>query len=750
MVIEFFEYIGRNLKLAAKNVKANVRQYACFFAAFFIIQVFFATLTVILYNNDKTEWMHVQEEYDYHIMLKSINDYQMLIIENNTIAVFSNDIVFDVVRTAKHVSAFDGEERYDVYLKLKGKDLDFALERFQNKWLKELNKYTEDGEKLSYVITPLLNFSKNLAVNRIIYVISIIVLIALSIFLLVVLYNIRINHYKFQFGIYLSFGADFKKLFETAFWEMFIIWAVPFIPATGVSVLIAYIILHVNVGLPFSCPIWTLLLTVLYGFVVMLVSVWFPMRLVSIKAPMSLIISQDNSNLVTSPRRSLNIFGTKFPLQYELFSTWRFRKYNLRLLVSAIIFTSLFICGLYVAEITRTTLSMEKPQFKVDLSATGISFDSMMRDEVYSIKGITLVDKSNKESAANIASYIAVDPKYVLPFANLVVPDNNDDIRVTNQVEYRTVDEDVIKTLEQYKYTGDLYSAINNERTVIVADSINNIRRFNYKVGDKITIAVKVGQMKAVDSNLTGKALLRQQLQYYIYDSYEFTIGAIIYDIPTLKMPLYLNSEDFSLITGKEANYYNLDVYVDQTLSVDEVREIENQLREWGLLYGYVSVTNTHALSLNVINEDKQFDEIFTLVATLLLTISPMIWFFSQTLYYLKREDEFTILQSMGAVGSEIRRLYISGGITMSILAFIFCIGLGYLLSFLLYFFVNVTIPKWTQTFIRYEFYMPWYAIVLSIVISVACGFLSAYIPYKSFMRRKSKILSVEYSDVSD
>ena len=55
-------------------------------------------------------------------------------------------------------------------------------------------------------------------------------------------------------------------------------------------------------------------------------------------------------------------------------------------------------------------------------------------------------------------------------------------------------------------------------------------------------------------------------------------------------MPL-LNSEDFSLITGKEANYYNLDVYVDQTLSVDEVREIENQLREWGLLYGYVSVT---------------------------------------------------------------------------------------------------------------------------------------------------------------
>ena len=152
----------------------------------------------------------------------------------------------------------------------------------------------------------------------------------------------------------------------------------------------------------------------------------------------------------------------------------------------------------------------------------------MMRDEIYNIKGITLVDKSNKESAANIASYVAVDSKHALPFSNLVVPDNNDDIRVTNQVEYRTVDEDVIETLKQYKYTGDLYSAINNERTVIIADSVNNIPRYNYKVGDKITIAKKVGQRAAVDSNLTGKALLRQQLQYYICDSYEFTIGAII------------------------------------------------------------------------------------------------------------------------------------------------------------------------------------------------------------------------------
>ena len=38
---------------------------------------------------------------------------------------------------------------------------------------------------------------------------------------------------------------------------------------------------------------------------------------------------------------------------------------------------------------------------------------------------------------------------------------------------------------------------------------------------------------------------------------------------------------------------------------------------------------------------------------------------------------------------------------------------------------------------IRYTFYMPWYALVISVVMSVACGFFSAYIPYKSYFKNR-------------
>ncbi len=751
MLGDIITYLHKTLKMSVKNVFANLSQYACFFAALFIIQTFFATLTVILFNNDDIERGHVQEEYDYHMMVKGLNDYQMLLIENNSLAVFSNDYVFDIVRVVEHKSDYDGETDYDLYVMFKGKtkeEIDFSTERFKTKYLKELAKYCEGEDVITYITTPLLNFRNNLLVNRLIYFVSIAALIALSVFLLVVLYNIRINHYKFIYGIYMSFGADFIKLFETAFWEMFCVSAITFLPATGVSVLISYLILN-SAGLPFSVNVWMLLLTMVYGLIVLLLSVWFPMRLMSLKPPMSLIVSQDNSNLVSSPRRSLRIFGTKFPIQYEMFSTWRFRKYNLRLLVSAVIFTSLFISGLYIAEITRVTLSHEEPQFQIDLSKTLANFTSYMRDEVYAIEGVTHVNKSNTDNANQSETHIRVKSEHTVAFANLVVT-GDEGYRATNEVQYRTIDEDIVSELKKYSYVGDLTSPMNQPNTVIVADSINNTRRFDYKVGDTIEIATVTKKKAKVDTNMTGIALLKQQLEKYEFEYHTYTIGAIIYDIPTLNMPIYMADKDFEAITGLKVSYQHIDVYVDQSLSASEVLSIETQLRNWGMFYGDTIINNTHNLHMSTVNEDKQYDEIFTLVAILLLCISPMIWFFSQTLYYVKRENEFTILQSIGALGSDIRRLYVAGGIFMSVLSFIFCIGLGYLMSFGLFRFVNVLLPQWTQSYIRYEFYMPWYAIVISIVVSVACGFLSSYLPYNSYMKRRSKTLSVEYGEVSD
>ena len=515
------------------------------------------------------------------------------------------------------------------------------------------------------------------------------------------------------------------------------------------SVLISYLLLHLN-GIAFSCPVWVLLPTLLYGLIVLLVSVWFPMRIMAIKTPMSLIVSQDNSNLVSSPRRSLNIFGSKFPLNYEIYTSWRFRKYNLRLLVSAIIFTSLFMCGLYIAEITRVTLANDSAQYEVDISGSRYAYSDIMRSELYAIDdGITLVSKSNVSDAIEFSSHILVPAEYTSIFADLVAPDDIDGYMATNAVQYRTLDADIVTELEKYDYDGDLTAPLTDDNTVIVADSINNTRSFKYKPGDKIRVGT-VTRRGNIEGHLTGTSLLQAQLESYEFEYREFTIAAVIYDIPTLKMPVYFSETSYEEITGEKVSYDNILIYVDPSLTAEDTIRIESRLRDWGVAYGGVSIKNTHAIHMRTVNEDKQYDEIFTLVAALLLTISPMIWFFSQTLYYIKRENEFTILESMGALRTDIRRLYVFSGIFMGLLSFVFCLGLGYSMSYLLFKFVNTVLPKLTDSYIRYKFYMPWYAVLLSVTMSVACGFLSSFLPYRSFMRRRSQTLSVEYGETSE
>ena len=106
-------------------------------------------------------------------------------------------------------------------------------------------------------------------------------------------------------------------------------------------------------------------------------------------------------------------------------------------------------------------------------------------------------------------------------------------------------------------------------------------------------------------------------------------------------------------------------------------------------------------------------------------------------MYYYKREKEFNIIQSMGANGADIRKIYLLGGISMAIMSLVVSILLSYIASYLMFYVYNVVVPNFSGEYIRYTFYMPWYALVISVVMSVACGFFSAYIPYKSYFKNR-------------
>ena len=718
----------------------NFKQYISFFAALFIIQTFYGLIAVSNANNNKIEYQHVQDEYDYHMVLRDLNEDQYLYLVNNSAAVFKNDTIFKILRNEENRNYMTGQDRYDMYLFFV-RDKDISCDRFYNKYLEPLKSLGREGESFVITETPLLRFEHNEQNNLSTFIFTTLLLLAVSIFLLTALYNIRVNQYKFTYGVYMTFGADFKKLFGTAFWELFVISVVTLIPAVLVSTLAVYLI-YLPSGFAFHFSLWAFLEVALFNLVVVLVSVWMPMRVMAIRQPMTLIVTEDNSNLVTSPMRSINLMKGKFPTYYEFCSIWRFRKYSVQLLTTAIVFCALFICGLYYADIDERKLEYPRPQFTVDLSRTGFSYDDEMSADLYAIPGITEVKAvDNNIEAMEIASHMITSKENVRPLSNQVIyksesnPITNH--RVTNEVLYTGLSEEQIRILEKYEYDGDLASIFTNPSTVIIGDSISNVPTYRFEVGDTIQIAIKTGASELVDVNLSGRVLLKEQIESYNYEYKTFTVGAVLHDIPSGSMPIFFTPQDYKAVTGRNADTNRLEIYVDPTLTPEQAAEVDEKVRDWGRTLGEVGVYNTHRLSLDTIVADKHQTELYTCIAILILFISPLVWFFSQTLYYFKREKEFNILQSMGACVKDIRHIYLQGGFVMAALSLLVSVLLSYAGSYALFYAFNVLAPYFTHEIVRYPFYMPWYAILTAILMSVGCGFFSTYLPFRSYIKSR-------------
>ena len=739
-----FEYLKRSLTIAWKSVFFNFNQYVCFFIAIIIVQVLYGMMSISNDNNNNVEYQHIMEEYNYHMVLKNLNRDQMQYLVEDEGTVFKSDVIFQVTAVDEYKNYFTGEDRFDVYPFFTG-DLDWCAERFEKSYQKDLANLGSEGSSFSKATTALMTFEDNVRANAVTFVFITLILLVVAIFLLTQLYNIRINQYKFQYGIYLTFGADFKMLFGTSFWELFIIFVVTFIPSILISTLISFIIYSAS-GYGFIFNGLSILKIFLFTLVVILASVWTPMKVMSVKDPMSLIITEDNSNLVTSPRRSFNIFAEKFPTKYEFYSLWRFRKYNIQVLTSAIVFCALFIMGLYMADIYTTDLNYPRPQFTVNLAESGFEYDEIMSRELYELDGVRAVEiNDNTTEGRHIASHIITNKKDVLPFKNLVayagtefnLAEEGQYYRVSSDVLYTAMTEEQLRVLEDYDYDGDLTSIITQPKTVIVGDSISNVRTYKFDVGDTIYIAKKTGQIKSVDSNITGRALLKDQIRYFHYEYEAYTVGAVIYDVPSGSTPIYLNLEDYKATTGKTPKATSFNVYVSHDATTEQVKQLYDDIREWGRVYGDVKVQNTDITLLNAVARDKHYNELYICISILILCISPLIWFFSQSLYYSKREKEFNILQSIGAVAKEIKQIYLQGGLCMAVMSLFVAIILSYAGSYILFYVYNVMMPYFTGENVRYVFYMPWYAILISIVMSVFCGFFSTYLPFRSYYKHR-------------
>ncbi len=586
--------------------------------------------------------------------------------------------------------------------------------------------------------------------NGALYFVLYLALVIVCTLFLIELFNVRVNHYKFRYGVYMTFGAGFRKLYSTAIREMFTVSLITLLPSLGIAMLIAavlYLPSGVAVFLPFEAIIGVLVLNIL----LVLASTYIPMKTMAVKPPITLIYAQDNSNLVVSPRRSFKVFGKKFPKYYELFGMWRFRRYFVRLTATAIAFSSVFLCGIYVADVTDRA-DIGDAEFVVSGGSVEETDVFVVNHSLSGMGGFDHLYWSDERAASTVKFHALLSPNDVKgsKYAYSIVGASRDADRrsVLSKGYTKTTDSfklvgydkiliDSIVNSGVYAIEGDPYAILGDPSKIIVSNYIQNSSAFKLDVGDKLYLAIPSEFAEDYDEELIRAGVRDKALEEMIANS-EFTYveyevaavidyggqdGNVIFGIDNrdyLQLSLQSGADDVKL-------YEDISVFVESDATTKELSDIRDKLVSEFEWLG-CTVTQTYAGTLAALNTEKNHRAVIFSVSIMVMLVSPLIWFFSQLQFYRRREKEMYILRSLGAKSADIRKIYLISGIMLSALSAVMTLAMSYLADYMIYFVCNLFVDTGLGP-VR-GFYMPPVALVLCLVTAVICGFLSSWFPY--------------------
>ncbi len=746
-----------NLKIAFKSALYNYKQYVSFFAALFLIQCFFGMLTLSSDTNRAVTKEIISSKYDYDLLLLDLNYDQMFFLENDEIEVFVTDHVFDIVRIKERVSTIDGNTTYDVYINVNNEDKEEGASLFLRKYLGYLQKYADIDKDVTVKYSEIYKLQSYDSAAMTSYYIFASIMTVVSIILITSIYRIRVNHYKFTYGIYMSFGANFKKLVNNSFWEMTAISLMTFIPSQLFSLFIVYLIYAQN-GVTCSFGLSAFIKVFIINLIIVVISVCFPMWRISKDMPCRLLQSYDNSNLVTSPRHSFDFFKFTFPKKIELASMWRFRRYISVMLITAVSFAAIFVSGLYIADYYKYTLEFSKPQFTAKL-INEAAYDEWLVPDLEQIDVVYKLGAYSSMGAPSARSHVLLPKKSLRVSASLIsaTPENYPEYSAVNKVNYvlaNNANIDLITSeLFDYKIEGDPHKVLTSPGYAVVTNYIGNKRIADFKVGDTILVGAYNGRTVEVDFNLTGMARLRQELRYYRMNYISLEVCAVIDGVDTLSgAPIYLNSEVYTKICGTETPVINtLDIYMKPGTTIEEATEAFDVLRNYTSYYtDNLELIDNNAVANYKISSSLNYYQLFIAISLLILAISPLIWFFSQTLFIKKREKEFSVLIWLGGIKKDIRKLSIFNGIILSLLSAVLCIVVSIVSITLIQMAITQIPPALygsTQSY-YFDIYIPLSALILSTVISMLSGYLSSTLPTNSFLKVfDNYTASEEFSD---
>lgn len=763
--MSLIEYLRKDLKLSAKTVFAQFPRYISFAIVLLFVSMLICTVSTLHFNLEQTQRSYLESRYVsndgdlYHFQLIGLNQQQYSLIRQFDQEQTSENEVFKIVGGIESSISGTIEKRYDLDIQLVG-DPDSAFDTFVGRYTAALN---ENSENYSIIQTPLLDYELSEAKNTVIYVLLVALIVAAGALALWVLHSTMINHYKFTYGIYMTYGATFRRLFLTAFWEQFWIVLLAWLPSSLIGMLVSWLIFR-QTGLQFTVYwqgfLWSLLLSLLTVGIAVFVSI----RAASAKTPSALIVAADNSNLIHSPRVSYDLVGASFPGTIGKITFRRYWKYILRLMAGTLGFSMLFVSATTIGDCYERVLALDVPEISVnfDIPIDGeesedssepsqYGYNDEKQEVIGSLEHIKTIVKRGYTQAMSLTSHVLVDRKATRLFSDGVYLDGmKGDYKGYLNVDYNTLDDEVVTSFKElgYQVEGSLDSVLNDEKTVAVTAGYLGATQFDWEIGDKIKIAdlpdeaTRAQLIARANSLLTADTdkLLNAWLQDAEFTYTEYTVGAIISEIPTdLNWAVYFSEDEYKNVTGRDAIYNELDIYADTDATEEEISDLYYQLRHVADYYTNMTVTDLDSATARTMELNKNYSSIIAMLALVLLAVCPLYWFFSQALFYTKRQQELELLQCMGASSSAIKRYLLDDALRFSITGGLLFAVLAPIVSWLIHRLVGYVMVFAGDTMLA-SFQLPIAAYIAGILINIACGLATGYLAWRRYCKSRPEI----------
>ncbi len=733
---KFVQRLKTDMKLAMRTVKSAWKTYFALFAAVFLIQMLFGVIGFARENSLGSERETILTQYDSHVELTHLNnsDYYYLLQSHGA----KLDPYFDVI-------PYSSEKNYfTVGILFKG-DPEAGLTAFCTEFA---SMFDENGTL--YTKTPLYHFDTAGAGDTVRHGVLLTFVGTVSFALLTILSSIRINHYKFTYGIYMSFGVDFKRLVYSTLCETMLIFLLTYLPAM-VFAFITVAILSLAAGGSVYFSLWPMLWAFVVPCIATILATVVPVRYLTTRRPSQVMLAEDNSNRVISPRRSRMIFATRFPRIPEFLSLFRFSGYGMKLVLSGTLFSILFTCGIYAVSYYDSTLDLPFPQYTVTMSIPDDEFVS----EMEALEGVSVWD-GEKVGASECYSNLLVDKDKVKDSDGFLPYPASDDLMVTHKVVYRCADAALPEALishYNYKVDGDPKRVLTDENSIILSDSVGGRRVLDVKPGDTVYLAVDGAQSLRYNPDLlyADDGVLRVHLANYTFTYRAFTVAAVIRNEPDRDgMCIYLPSSVYTELTNRDDDVWS--VYIDHGMDDKAFERTDKALRSLVTDQIGAHLQNHETRELRALNRSHNYTAVYTMVFFLVLSLVPLMWLFTLALFNEKRKVEMDVYRALGATGKELRRLFFIDGCVLATFGMIVYAALAPICTSYLQrvltsnIFFTLFLPSYADKPVYLSVYPHWSVYLVGILLTALSAISAAYLSYKLYQKRESEHISENFS----